>query len=341
MQIQNRKTLVTGGAGFIGSHLVDELAKENDVLVMDNFSVGKKENLSQHRDNNRVKKVDADVRDKEKMRELLKGIDIVYHLATQCVRVSIHNPELVHEVNSKGTLNLCLASLENEVERFVYVSSSEAYGTAQTVPMTESHPCEPTTIYGASKLAGEYYAKAFFRTYDLPIIIVRPFNTYGPRAHFEGAYGEVIPKFALRVLNGVPPVIFGDGTQTRDFTYTSDTVRGIVLASTCDALVGDVVNIAYGKEVSIKELADIIIESIGRTDLKPIYGKSRPGDVKRHYADITKARQMLGFEPQVNIRDGILKYIEWFKTSHPDLEKCLTQEEMYNWATLRKKGNSQ
>ena len=329
MEIKNKRVMVTGGAGFIGSHLVNELSKQNEVLVVDDFSAGEMENLSQCAD--KVTIIRADVCDKERMFELAKGIDIIYHLAAQCLRVSIRNPQLVHEVNSTGSLYLCMAALQNGVKRFVYVSSSEVYGTAKCVPMTEAHPCEPTTVYGASKLAGEAYARAFHRTYGLPVVVVRAFNTYGPRSHVKGVHGEVIPRFVARVLNELPPVIFGDGEQTRDFTYISDTVRGIILSSASDELAGSVVNIACGGEVNIKEIANIIIGTLGVTDLKPFFGKPRPGDVRRHYADITMAKQKLGFKPEVSISEGIKSYIQWFKADHRNLEEHRGEEDIYNW----------
>ena len=329
MDIKNKRVMITGGAGFIGSHLADELSKDNEVLVLDDFSAGEMRNLSQCED--RVTIIRADVHDKDRMFELMKGIDIIYHLAAQCLRLSIGNPQLVHEVNSTGTLYLCMSALQNGVKRFIYVSSSEVYGTAKYVPMVEAHPCEPTTVYGASKLAGEAYARAFHRTYGLPVVVVRPFNAYGPRSHVRGVHGEVIPRFVARVLNELPPVIFGDGDQTRDFTYISDTVKGIILSSASDELVGSVVNIGCGEEVSIKEIANIVIETSGVTDLKPFFGKPRPGDIRRHYADITMAKQKLGFKPEVNISEGIKSYIQWFKADHRNLEEYPGEEDIYNW----------
>lgn len=329
--MKDKKILITGGAGFIGSHLVDALSQDNNVVVLDNFSSGKKENLSQHLQNPFVTIFEGDVRDKSLLGKITKEIDVVYHLAVQCLRVSIKDPETNHEVNATGTLNLCMASLGNNVKRFVYVSSSEVYGTAKRIPMTEDHSLEPTTVYGASKLAGELYTLAYYRTYGLKSMVVRPFNTYGPREHFEGAYGEVIPKFVLRVLNNMPPIIFGDGTQTRDFTYVSDTVRGIMMASECDDMIGQTVNIARGKEVSISDLANIIGEKLGEKNLKPVYEQKRPGDVMRHYADISKAERLFGYKPEIDIRDGIGRYIDWFTSQNYNLSELLKHDVVFNW----------
>ncbi|MBM4135411.1 MAG: NAD-dependent epimerase/dehydratase family protein [Nitrospira sp.] len=329
--MKDKKILITGGAGFIGSHLVDAISKDNHVVVLDNFSSGKKENLSQHLQNPFVTIFEGDVRDKTLLGKITKEIDVVYHLAVQCLRVSIKDPETNHEVNATGTLNLCMASMENNVKRFIYVSSSEVYGTAKSVPMTEDHSLEPTTVYGASKLAGELYTLAYYRTYGLKSMVVRPFNTYGPREHFEGAYGEVIPKFVLRVLNNMPPIIFGDGTQKRDFTYISDTVRGIIMASECDDMIGQTVNIARGKEVSISDLANIIGEKLGKKNLKPVYERKRPGDVMRHYADISKAERLFGYKPEIDIRDGIGRYIDWFTDQNYNLSELMKQDVVFNW----------
>jgi UDP-glucose 4-epimerase len=213
MKIKDKKILITGGAGFIGSHLVDALSKDNHIMVIDNFSSGKRENLNQHLQNPKVEIIEGDIRDKTLLVNVTRNIDVVYHLAVQCLRVSIRDPEINHEVNATGTLNLCISSQKNNIKRFIYISSSEVYGTAKDIPMSEDHPLEPTTVYGASKLAGELYTLAYYRTYGLQSMIIRPFNTYGPRSHFEGLYGEVIPKFILRVFSDMPPLIFGNGTQ--------------------------------------------------------------------------------------------------------------------------------
>jgi len=327
-----RRVLVTGGAGFIGSHLVDALVTRGDrVVVVDNLSVGSRANLAQHDGSGRVDFHGDDVLDGARMNALLDGIDVVFHLATQCVRLSLFDPEIVHKVNTEGTLRMLMASVERRVPRFVYVSSSEAFGSAQTVPMSEDHPFDPTTIYGASKLAGEHYTTAFHRTRGLDTVIVRPFNTYGPREHFEGAYGEVIPKFVVRAMNGKRPIVFGDGKQTRDFTYVEDTVRGMLLAADAPMLSGRSVNIARGVEVSINEIARLVLDACARNDIQPEYGPERPADVRRHYGDITRAREQLGFAPQTSIDDGIRRYVAWFRATFPDPAALLPQEQPYNW----------
>jgi UDP-glucose 4-epimerase len=331
MTTDGRRVLVTGGAGFIGSHLVDALVSRGDrVLVVDNLSVGNRANLQEHEGGGRVELHVADVLNGGRITQLLDGVDVVFHLATQCIRLSLFDPETVHKVNTEGTLRMLMAAVAARVPRFVYVSSSEAFGSAQTVPMSENHPFDPTTIYGASKLAGELYTTAFHRTHGLNTVIVRPFNTYGPRAYFEGAYGEVIPKFVVRIMNGKRPLIFGDGHQTRDFTFVSDTVIGVLLAADAPGLTGRSVNIARGVEVSINEIARLVLDVCG-SSLEPEFRPARPADVRRHYGDISRARTELGFAPQVSIADGIARYVEWFRATFPDPAALLTQEQPYNW----------
>lgn len=335
MKIQDKKVLVTGGAGFIGSNLVDELAKTNHVVVLDNFSSGKKENVAHHLGNSSVEIINGDIRDKGLVRSVTKGIDVIYHLAVQCLRVSIHDPEINHEVNATGTLNLCMAAHENNVQRFVYVSSSEVYGTALRAPMDETHPTEPTTVYGASKLAGQQYALAYHRTYGMQSMVVIPFNTYGPREHYEGAHGEVIPKFVLRALNDEPPVIFGDGAQTRDFTYVTDTVRGIMLASACDAMIGQTVNIARGEEVTIRAIAEKIYHALGKTHIQPIIEKDRPGDVRRHFAGVERAKKLFGFAAEIGIDEGLNRFMQWFSSQGYDLNRLMKEDVVFNWETKK------
>jgi UDP-glucose 4-epimerase len=327
---------VTGGAGFIGSHLVDALVARGDhVVVIDNLSVGCRENLVPHIATGRAELHVADVLDGDRLPRLFDGVDTIFHLATQCVRVSLFDPELVHKVNTEGTLRVLTAGVTARIRRFVYVSSSESFGSAKVVPMAEDHPRDPTTIYGASKLAGEHYTMAFHRTYGLDTIIARPFNTYGPRAHFEGAYGELIPKSVVRVLSGRAPIIFGDGEQTRDFTYVEDTVRGILLAGDSN-LVGQSINIARGEEVTVNRVVQLILEECGRADLRAEHGPDRPADVRRHYGDISRARRELGFAPLVEITEGIRRYVKWFRETYADIGAVAVQEQPINWQAIPK-----
>ncbi len=312
MRLAGLRILVTGAAGFIGSHLADRLARESDLLLVDDFSVGPRRNLAQLEGHSNVSIVEADVTDRQRMRELASGVDVVFHMAISCLRTSLNQPELSHEINSGGTLSVCMAAHEHRVKRFVYVSSSEIYGTAETVPMSEAHPCRPTTVYGASKLSGELYALAYHRTYGMPVSVVRPFNTYGPREPYEGARAEVIPRFILQLRAGRAPVIYGDGSQTRDFTFVEDTVSGLVAAAECDALVGGTVNVAYGREASIARIAEQLAELTGRPDLAPVHAEPRPGDVDRHFADVARARELFGFEARTDLRAGLERTLAWF-----------------------------
>jgi len=325
------RCLVTGGAGFIGSELTRQLAaKGTRVTVVDNLVNGRRENLAEM-PQDMVHLVVADIRDSERMSDLTQGVDTVFHLACLGVRHSIHSPRENHEVNATGTLKLLLAAKDAGVKRFVYVSSSEVYGTALWTPMTEEHPAFPMTIYGASKLAGECYTRAFYRTYGYPTVVVRPFNTYGPNCHHEGDSGEVIPKFLLRCMAGLPMVIFGDGTQTRDFTYVSDTAEGIIMAGLSDVAVGETINIGSEREVAIKDLARNVSEIMGRPNAPVTHDSPRPGDVLRLFADTAKARTLLGFKPSVTLQEGLVKLKEWYLAKGLPPEKLLEQEIVRNW----------
>jgi len=252
MSLRNT-TIVTGGAGFIGSELVRQLVDRGDrVTVIDNLVNGKAENLA-GLPSDRMILMECDIRDDRSYARLLREASVVYHLACLGVRHSVHSPQENHDVNATGTHPLLDASRAAGVPKFVYVSSSEVYGTAKWVPMNEDHPTFPCTVYGGSKLAGEAYTRGFYRTYGYPTVVIRPFNTYGPRSHHQGDSGEVIPKFLLRCLAGKPMVVFGDGTQTRDFTYVSDSARGIILAGTKPTAVGRTINLGSGFELTIND----------------------------------------------------------------------------------------
>lgn len=325
------RVLITGGAGFIGSELVQQLKEKGyQITVIDNFVNGKYENL---RDISKkdIRIINGDIRNKRLILNLMNEVDMVFHLACLGVRHSIHSPLENHEVNAFGTLNLLQAAKDSNVKKFIHISSSEVYGTAISVPMTENHPTYPLTVYGASKLAGEAYARAFFKTYGLPSVIVRPFNTYGPRSHHEGDSGEVIPKFMLRCLADEPMIIFGDGTQTRDFLHVCDTARGIILAGESDETIGKTVNIGSGNEVTINELAYLISRVAKKPDAIIHHEKNRPGDTLRLYADISFAKKILKFSPMITLEEGLSELMDWYNSQKILPDELLKEEITHNW----------
>ena len=329
--MQGKRVLVTGGAGFIGSELVRQLAARGlTVRVVDNLVNGRRENLDGVLGQN-AELVVADVRDVESMASLVRDVDTIFHLACLGVRHSIHSPVENHEVNASATLGLLNTARSSGVKRFVYVSSSEVYGTARTTPITEDHPTLPMTVYGASKLAGEAYTRAFWETYRYPTVVLRPFNAYGPRCHHEGDSGEVIPKFMLRCLAGRPVVVFGDGTQTRDFTFVGDTAGGILAAGLSDSSVGETINLGSGKEIQVRELANTIAQVLGRPDADITHVEPRPGDVRRLLADSSKAKRLLGFQPSVALRDGLTLLRDWYESQGRSPEELLEREVVRNW----------
>ncbi len=329
MQLSGKRVVVTGGAGFIGSHVIDELTEIGaEVVALDDLSVGERENVRRAEERG-ARLVVGDVRDQELLDRELRGVSVVVHMACDNLRASLANPERNHDVNATGSLRIALAAAQADVERLVYVSSSEVYGSAERIPMDESHPLKPTTVYGAAKAAGELYSQACMRAYGLPVTVIRPFNSYGPRSHATGTSAEVIPKFTTRILAGLPPVIFGGGAQTRDFTWVEETARGIVTASASDELVGDAVNIAFGHGVSIREICDLLLEILD-SELEPEIVDARLGDVDRHCADTTKAKKVLGFEPVIAIREGLRRYVSWAAENDGVAELGRT-EAVRNW----------
>lgn len=331
MNLSGRTFVVTGGAGFIGSELCRQIrARGATVRIVDNLTNGKRDNIAGILDDACHLHV-ADIRELEVMKTLLQGCDAVFHLACLGVRHSIHSPVENHEVNATATLHLLRLARDLDVPRFIHVSSSEVYGTAQCVPQPETHPTSPTTVYGAAKLAGECYARAFHRTYGYSTTIVRPFNSYGPRSHHEGDSGEVIPKFLLRALAGKPMVIFGDGTQTRDFTFVSDTARGILEAGLAGNTIGETINIGSGIETSISELANEVRMATKLPQASIIHEANRPGDVRRLCADTSHARRLLGFEPRVRLRDGLAQLLAWYQAQDRPAEELLQSEVVKNW----------
>jgi len=329
MKLTKKTILVTGGAGFIGSHLVKTLVPHHNVIVYDNYF----SSITPPKEFYRLgvhKVIRADILDANALSRAMRGVDLVFHLAATCIRISLTQPRFIHDVNATGTLNTLLAAKKAGVERYIYISSPEVYGTAKGNRMDENHPINPTTVYGMSKYVGELYTKHFNDMHVLPSIIIRPFNTYGTHCHIKGVAGEVIARSVIRALNGKQPIIFGTGRQTRDFTYVSDTVGGIIKAAQCDDLLGDSVNIAYGKEVSVREIARIICKETG-LPFAPIMKSARPHDVARHAASIGKAKRMLGYEPTIGIYKGIKTYVIWVKKTYPNLKKLLKSVPDTNW----------
>ena len=343
MKLTGKRCLVTGGAGFIGSHLVDELIRKGcKVRVLDNLVNGKIENLSDHLGQENFQFFRGSITDPLDVQRAMEGINVVFHLACLGVRHSITHPFENHRINAEGSLFLLDAAYRAKVERFLYCSSSEVYGTAEYVPMPESHPTHPCTVYGAGKLAGEAYARAYYKTYAMPTTIVRPFNTYGPRSHHEGDAGEMIPKSIVRALNGQPVIVFGDGSQTRDFTYVKDTARALVAAAESDTMIGNTLNIGSNLEISIKDLAYKITEMVSNPGSKVIFTPQRPGDVLRLYADPRKFTDICTWKPQVSFDEGLKKTINFFRNHPLGMKGLIETESGRNWEEVydgKKKGH--
>ncbi len=307
--------LVTGGAGFIGSHLVDALIKQGGkVTILDNLSNGKRENLNgAFSVSKQVRLIEGDVSDPKVSSEAIKGVDVVFHqAAVGSVPKSVSDPKGSHQANATGTLELLIAAKEARVKKFVNAASSSAYGDTPELPKRENMPANPFSPYAATKLAQEQYCRAFAVSYGMETISLRYFNVYGPRQDPNSQYAAVVPKFFCAYLKGEPPIIFGDGEQTRDFTYVGDVVAANLKASRMNGAQGEVFNIAGGKKISINGLAKMIQDLVGKA-VQPKYVEARPGDIKHSIADISLAKERLGWQPTVLLEQGLRECLVWYQ----------------------------
>lgn len=309
------KYLVTGGSGFIGSNIVKKLLElGEEVRVLDNFSTGRKINILPHLD--KIEFIEGDFTDLDVARKAVKGMDYVLHQgAIPSVPRSVKDPIKTNNANILGTLNMLIASKDEGIKKFVYAGSSSAYGDSLVMPKEESMPNAPKSPYAIQKLTGEMYCQNFWKIYGLPTVILRYFNVFGPNQDPESVYSAVIPMFIKKILSNESPVINGDGSTSRDFTYVSNNVDANIKAClSSDDSCGEVINIACGQEVSLNQLVEKINHILGK-DIKPIYKEERVGDVKHSLADISKAKRLLGYEPLVDFDSGLKDTIEFYKNN--------------------------
>ncbi|MBU8922882.1 MAG: SDR family oxidoreductase [Bacteroidales bacterium] len=304
--------LVTGGAGFIGSNIVEELvALEEDVIVYDDLSTGHEGNLEKFRSG--LDFIKGDIRDSDTLGRAMSGVDHVLHQAALAsVPRSIEDPVLVNDVNVRGTLNVLEEARKAGVKSVVYAASSSAYGETEKLPKTEDIVPEPLSPYAVSKLVGEHYCSVYSKVYGLPTISIRYFNVFGPRQDPASQYAAVIPIFISNLLQGKSSTIFGDGEQSRDFTFVKNVVKANILASRCDVAAGQMVNIACGTKYTLNELYTELSKLTG-ADVQPVYAETRAGDVKHSHADISKAEELFGYSVDVDFATGLERTVEWYR----------------------------
>ena len=309
------KVLVTGGAGFIGSNLADELIRRGaKTVIVDNFLTGFRENLNEIAGD--FDFIEADVADPEAVRKAVDGCEIVFHQAAlPSVPRSVANPLETHDACVNGTFNLLTAARDAGVKRFIYAASSSAYGDQEKLPKTENMCPEPLSPYAAAKLAGEYYCRVFSQVYGLETLSLRYFNVFGPRQNPASQYSGVISRFIDAFMSGGNPVIFGDGEQSRDFTYIANVIDANLKAAEAAEGIGAVINVANGERVSLIELVEVMKRVTGRQDVEVDFQPDRKGDVKHSQADNSRAKEWLGYEKLVGLEEGIKHTIDWWKSS--------------------------
>jgi len=305
--------LVTGGAGFIGSHIVDRLLTDGfEVTVIDNLTTGRLENVANHQGRKDFHFIKGDIRKSNLVKDILQNVDAVFHESARVgMTCSVEDPVLTNEVNVTGTLNLLKTCVDSDVKRFIYASSAAVYGKTEALPHHEGLIPRPISPYGASKLAAENYVKVFYETYGLETVCLRYFNVYGPRQTYS-PYSGVITIFINRLLGNQPPIIYGDGEQTRDFVNIRDVVDANMLGLTRKNAVGEVFNIATGIATTVNQVASMLQEIVGKTRLEPVYTNPRMGDIRHSYADVSKAREVLRHNPKVSLKEGLAKLVEWY-----------------------------
>lgn len=311
MELSNSKIVVIGGAGFVGSHLTDQLLKEpvREVIVLDNFVRGTRKNLEQAQKDKRLKIVEGSVMDQALMHDLMKGADYVFHLAALWLFECVHEPRKAVDINIVGTFNVIEAAQKAGVKKLVYSSSASVYGDAVTIPMTEEHPFNNRTMYGATKIAGEQFLRTFYQQHKLNYVGLRYMNVYGPRMDYKGTYVSVIMKVLDKIKEGQRPVVFGDGSQAYDFVYVEDVARANILALKSDAK-DEFFNVGKGVKTTINELVEMLLEISG-SKLKIEYKPEEQSFVTNRLGSTEKAKKLIGFDAKVDLRKGLEAVVAW------------------------------
>ena len=321
-RLEANRVLITGGAGLIGSHIADLLVGDGnpEIIILDNFTRGRRENIASAMAKGRLRVVEGDIRDRDVLREVMQGVDLLFHQAAIRITHCAEDPRLALEVLADGTFNVLEAAVQAKVEKVVAASSASVYGLAEEFPTTEKHhPYNNRTLYGAAKVFNEGLLRSFNEMYGLNYVALRYFNVYGPRMDIYGAYTEVLIRWMERIATGQPPLILGDGTQTMDFVFVEDIARANILAAK-SKVTDEVFNVASGTETSLNDLAFALLRVMG-SNLKPEYGPARKVNaVPRRLAETNNARNEIGFEAQIDLEEGLRRLVAWWQSSRVSAE---------------------